>query len=77
MEDTTPDYGKCPCTGQYQNRTIEVRMTVNLVLVEPARRAVANSGFARPPSRTGPEAARAMRTPRSVEVAPVPGRSQP
>ena len=28
MEDTTPDYGKCPCTGQYQNRTIEVRMTV-------------------------------------------------
>ena len=29
MGDTTPDYGKCPCTGQYQNRIIEVRMMVN------------------------------------------------
>jgi hypothetical protein len=25
----TPDYGICPCTGQYGNRTVEVRMTVN------------------------------------------------
>jgi len=29
MEGTTPDFGTCPSTGQYQNRTIEVRMTVN------------------------------------------------
>ena len=25
----TPDYGKCPCFGQYENRTVEVRMTLN------------------------------------------------
>ena len=25
----TPDYGKCPCSGQYENRSVEVRMTVN------------------------------------------------
>lgn len=22
------DYGRCPCTGQYENRFVEVRMTV-------------------------------------------------
>ncbi len=29
MADITPDYGVCPCTGQYQKLTIEVRLTVN------------------------------------------------
>ncbi|MFZ5470330.1 MAG: YgiT-type zinc finger protein [Myxococcota bacterium] len=23
------DYGRCPCSGQYENRFVEVRMTVN------------------------------------------------
>lgn len=23
-----PDYGKCPCGGTYENRQVEVRMTV-------------------------------------------------
>ena len=23
------DYGRCPCTGAYENRFVEVRMTVN------------------------------------------------
>ncbi len=25
----TPEYGICPCTGRYDNRTVEVSMTVN------------------------------------------------
>ena len=74
MEDTTPDYGKCPCTGQYQNRTIEVLMR----RINP-RRAGATCccelGLGRPPSRTGPETARPMHMRRTVEVAPVPGGS--
>lgn len=24
-----PQYGRCPCTGTYQSRFVEVRMTVN------------------------------------------------
>jgi YgiT-type zinc finger domain-containing protein len=24
----TPDYGRCPCSGAYENRFVEVRMTV-------------------------------------------------
>jgi YgiT-type zinc finger domain-containing protein len=24
----TPDYGRCPCSGSYENRFVEVRMTV-------------------------------------------------
>lgn len=28
MESLPTDYGKCPCTGTYENRTVEVRMTV-------------------------------------------------
>lgn len=23
------DYGRCPCTGRYENRFVEVRLTVN------------------------------------------------
>jgi hypothetical protein len=26
--DTTLNYGTCPCGGQYQNRLVEVRVTV-------------------------------------------------
>ena len=28
MEPLLIDYGKCPCTGTYESRTVEVRMTV-------------------------------------------------
>lgn len=24
-----PDYGSCPCTGHYEHRSVEVRMSVN------------------------------------------------
>jgi hypothetical protein len=27
------DYGRCPCSGQYENRYVEVRMTVNTKVV--------------------------------------------
>jgi YgiT-type zinc finger domain-containing protein len=28
-----PDYGRCPCGGQYDNRFVEVRMTVKAKVV--------------------------------------------
>ena len=28
MEFLPTEYGKCPCTGVYENRMVEVRMTV-------------------------------------------------
>ncbi len=27
------EYGRCPCSGQYENRAVEVRMTVNAKIV--------------------------------------------
>lgn len=27
------DYGRCPCTGRYENRFVEVRLTVNAKVV--------------------------------------------
>jgi YgiT-type zinc finger domain-containing protein len=34
--DTMLNYGTCPCGGQYQNRLVEVRMTVGGKLIVPA-----------------------------------------
>jgi YgiT-type zinc finger domain-containing protein len=28
MKRIALDYGRCPCSGMYENRTVEVRMTV-------------------------------------------------
>jgi YgiT-type zinc finger domain-containing protein len=28
MKSLPAEYGRCPCTGVYENRTVEVRMTV-------------------------------------------------
>jgi YgiT-type zinc finger domain-containing protein len=28
MEPLLTEYGKCPCSGRYENHTVEVRMTV-------------------------------------------------
>jgi YgiT-type zinc finger domain-containing protein len=29
FESSIYNYGNCPCTGHYENRTVEVRMTMN------------------------------------------------
>jgi hypothetical protein len=34
--DTMIGYGTCPCRGQYQNRLVEVRMTVGGKVIMPA-----------------------------------------
>jgi YgiT-type zinc finger domain-containing protein len=41
------DYGRCPCGGQYENRAVEVRMTVNekiVVLTDVPQGACPNCG---------------------------------
>jgi YgiT-type zinc finger domain-containing protein len=41
------DYGRCPCTGVYQNRQVEVRLTVNakvVVLTDVPQGACPNCG---------------------------------
>jgi YgiT-type zinc finger domain-containing protein len=41
------DYGRCPCSGQYEQRFVEVRMTVNakvVVLTDVPQGACPNCG---------------------------------
>lgn len=33
MEFLSTEYGRCPCTGEYENRAVEVRMTVGSEVV--------------------------------------------